>query len=71
MCLSTYIQKSIVNESNLECNIYLVTMLEVKIAWFGMIAKINTLTIISDDVLCSWILVMTPGNQFFHSIEEK
>lgn len=63
MCLSTYINKSM-NKLNLNVT-YLVAILEVKIAWFGMIAKINMLTIISDDIFCSWILVMTSSNQFF------
>lgn len=45
---------------------YLVAILKVKVTGFGMVAEVNTLPIVSDDVLCSGILVLSPGNKFMH-----
>ena len=45
---------------------YLVAKLEVKVAGLRVIAKINPLSVVSDDVLCTRVLVVATGNQFLH-----
>ena len=46
---------------------HLITILEVEVARLGMIAEVNTFTIVSDDVLGTRILVVSPGNKLLHS----
>ena len=40
----------------------LVAILKMKITGFGMVPKVNTFTVVSNDVLGSWILIMPSGH---------
>ena len=44
----------------------LVAVLQVKVTGLWVVAEINALPVITDDVLCSGILVLSPGNQLMH-----
>ena len=44
----------------------LVSILEVKVAGFRVVAKVNPLPVVSDDVLGSGVLVVTSLDQFQH-----
>ena len=49
---------------------YLVTKLKMEITWFGVEPEINTLSIVSDDVLSTWILVVSSAHKFLHATEK-
>ena len=44
----------------------LVAELQVKVTGFGMVAKVNPLSIVTNYVLCPWILTLAPSNQLVH-----
>ena len=44
----------------------LVSILEVKVAGFWMVAEVNPLAVVPDDVLGSGVLVVTSLDQFQH-----
>ena len=46
----------------------LVAELQVEVTGLRVVAEINSLSVISDDVLCSWVLVVATGNQFLHPV---
>ena len=40
-----------------------------QVAGFGVKAKVNTLSVVTDDVFSPRVLVVAPGNQLMHSAE--
>ena len=44
----------------------LITILEMEITCLGMVAEVNPLPVVSNDVLCPRVLVVTPLNQLVH-----
>ena len=54
MCIQDY--------SKAKVSADLVAELEVKVTGLRVVAKVNSLSVISDDVLCSWVLVVATGN---------
>lgn len=46
---------------------YLITKLKMKITWFGMEPQINSLSIVSDNVLSTRILVVATTHKFLHT----
>ena len=47
----------------LHMSFHFVTNLQMKITGLGMVAQINTISIVSDDVFCSGIMIGTTINQ--------
>ena len=46
------------------CSAYLVAILEMKVGGFWVETQVNTLPVVSDDVLCPWVDIVTFANQF-------
>ena len=46
-----------------------VSKLQMKVARFGMKPQIDSLSIVPDDVLGTWILVVTPTHKFLHALD--
>ena len=49
----------------------LVAELQVKVAGLRVVAEVNSLSIISDDVLCTRVLVVATSNQFLHPAQGR
>ena len=45
---------------------HFVAKLEMEVARFGVVAKVDSLPVIPDDVLCTRVLVVAAGNQLLH-----
>ena len=48
--------------SRAKVSVDLVAELEVVVTGLRVVAEVNPLSVISDDVLCSWVLVVATGN---------
>ena len=46
-----------------------VSKLQMKVAWFGVKPQINPLSIVPDDILGTWILVVATAHKFLHATE--
>lgn len=46
----------------------LVAKLQMEVAGLRVIAEVNSLSVVPDDVLCTRVLVVTAGNQLLHPI---
>ena len=49
------------------CVAYFITILQMEVTWFRMIAKINPLPVLTYDVLSPRILIVTTCNKLLHS----
>ena len=50
-----------------ETILYLVSKLQMQVTWFGMEPEINSFTIIPDDVLSSWVVVVSSSHKLLHA----
>ena len=46
--------------------LYLVSILEVEVTGFGVVAKVNPLSVVSNDILGSRVVVVSPLDQLQH-----
>lgn len=53
-----------------DVSLHFVTKLQMEVAWFGMKLQINPLSIVSDNVFSTWVLVIASPHKLLHAKQQ-